>query len=119
MKEETMETPQTGTGHVSPRYMVIFWWLLGMTIGEVTIATYVPMSQVAKILVLVGMAGFKALLVALYFMHLKFERVSLGVTVSLTLVLALVLIVTILGQWIFHSPSVEMPPRHAAPAAQK
>jgi|PersoiStandDraft_1058852.scaffolds.fasta_scaffold17242_3 cytochrome c oxidase subunit IV len=114
-----MEISQTGSVHVSPRYMAIFWLLLGMTIGEVLIATYVPMSMVVKILVLVGMAGIKALLVALYFMHLKFERVSLGITVSLTLVLALILIVAILGQWIFHSPSVEMPPRHAAPSAQK
>ena len=98
--------------HVQPNYIAIFFWLLGMTIGEVLIATYVPMSIVTKIVVLVGMAGIKALLVALYFMHLRFERVSLGVTVSLTLVLALILIVVNMGQWIFQSPSVEMPPRH-------
>ena len=114
-----METPQSGSGHASPNYMAIFWWLLGMTIAEVLIATYIPMSMHVKILVLVGMAGIKALLVALYFMHLKFERVSLGVTVSLTLVLALILIVINVGQWIFQSPSVEMPPRHVAPSAQK
>ena len=114
-----MDTPQSGGGHDSPNYMAIFWWLLGMTIGEVLLATYVPMSMAVKIIVLVGMAGIKALLVALYFMHLKFERVSLGVTVSLTLVLALILIVINVGQWVFQSPSVEMPARHAAPATRK
>jgi hypothetical protein len=43
-------------------------------------------------------------------MHLKFERLSLGVTVSLTLVLALILVSANLMQWFFHSPSTVMPP---------
>ena len=63
------------------------------------------------IVLLVGMAIVKALLVALYFMHLRFERVSLGITISLTLVLALILVFANMLQWLFHSPSTVMPPR--------
>jgi len=97
--------------HAQPRYMLIFWWLLGLTIVEVLAALELGLPETPKILLLVSLAIIKALLVALYFMHLKFERVSLGLTVSLTLVLALIFVVFNLGQWLFHSPSVQMPPR--------
>jgi caa(3)-type oxidase subunit IV len=96
--------------HPEPRYMVIFWWLLGLTIAEVLIATELGMAETPKILLLVTMAIVKALLVALYFMHLKFERLSLGLTVSVTLVLALIFVMMNLGQWLFQSPTVVMPP---------
>lgn len=107
---ETTEAP----AHRQPRYMLIFWWLLGLTIAEILLATHLTIAETSKILLLVSLAMIKALLVALYFMHLKFERVSLGLTVSLTLVLALILVMMNLGQWLFHSPSVEMPPTHVA-----
>lgn len=107
------ETPQA-PAHRQPRYMIIFWWLLGLTIAEVLLATHLHIPEVSKILLLVSLAIVKALLVALYFMHLKFERMSLGLTVSLTLVLALILVMMNLGQWLFHSPTVEMPPNQAA-----
>ena len=109
---ETHDAP----AHPQPRYMLIFWWLLGLTIAEVLLATHLQIPEASKILLLVSLAIVKALLVALYFMHLKFERMSLGLTVSLTLVLALILVMMNLGQWFFHSPSVEMPSNHAAQA---
>jgi caa(3)-type oxidase subunit IV len=111
---ETHDAP----AHPRPRYMLIFWWLLGLTIAEILLATHLTIAETSKILLLVSLAVIKAALVALYFMHLKFERLSLGLTVSLTLVLALILVMMNLGQWLFHSPTVEMPPTHAA-APQK
>lgn len=107
---EIQERPAP-TPHKQPRYMAIFWWLLALTVLEVLASMELPLGKGPKILLLVSMAIVKALLVALYFMHLKFERVSLGVTVSLTLVLALILVTANMMQWLFHSPSTVMPPR--------
>lgn len=107
-----MEIPEgpSHTPHRAPRYMAIFWWLLALTVFEVLASMKLPIGEGPKIVLLVSMAIVKALLVALYFMHLKFERLSLGVTVSLTLVLALILVSANLMQWFFQSPSTVMPP---------
>jgi cytochrome c oxidase subunit 4 len=107
-----MEIPEgpAPAPHRQPRYMAIFWWLLALTILEVFASMKLPLGEGPKIVLLVSMAIVKALLVALYLMHLKFERLSLGVTVSLTLVLALILVSANLMQWFFHSPSTVMPP---------
>ncbi|MBI3127892.1 MAG: cytochrome C oxidase subunit IV family protein [Candidatus Tectomicrobia bacterium] len=79
---------QHAAHHVN--YMAIFWWLLALTILEV--AAGYPSSGPAyphmlKGLLLVIMALTKAALVALYFMHLKFERVALGYIAMIPLVL--------------------------------
>jgi len=62
-----------GQTHEHPNYMAIFWWLLGLTILEVMVPTLITAS-VPKVILLVGMAVTKATLVAMYFMHLKFEK---------------------------------------------
>lgn len=62
--------------HAGPRYGSIWWWLLILTILEVFAATQMA-SGVGKLVVLVGMAVVKAALVAWYFMHLRFEKVTL------------------------------------------
>ncbi len=64
--------------HEHPNYMLIFWWLLGLTILEVMVPVVITAS-VPKIALLVSMAVAKAALVALYFMHLRFEKSMLGV----------------------------------------
>lgn len=62
-------------GH-HPAYGKIWWWLLILTIAEVLAAIYVA-DPLAKGILLVGMALSKAILVALYFMHLRFETTTL------------------------------------------
>ena len=69
-----------------PKYMRIFWILLVLTILEVLVA--LPflkqiLGQVVTALLLIGMACSKALYVALYFMHLKFEQKTL-IIIALT-----------------------------------
>jgi cytochrome c oxidase subunit 4 len=66
----------TAEAHAQPNYMGVFWWLLGLTIAEVAVA-YAGLPKVIMVVLLVGMAFTKAAMVALYFMHLKFERTTL------------------------------------------
>lgn len=61
-----------------PKYMRIFWILLVLTIAEVAVV-YMPFPKIVIALLLIGMACSKALYVALYFMHLKFEQRTLMV----------------------------------------
>jgi caa(3)-type oxidase subunit IV len=78
--------------HKTPNYMAIFYWLAGLTVVEVAWATILHTNRTPLIVGLVCFAGVKALLVALFFMHLKFERKSLGLIVGSTLVLGVILV---------------------------
>jgi cytochrome c oxidase subunit 4 len=70
-----------------PNYMAIFWWLLGVTIAEVAI-TYTGIPQAMMIIILLVMAFGKAALVALYFMHLKFDNKILMIIAVVPVILA-------------------------------
>ena len=59
---------------------------------------------VAMIVGLVGFAVVKATLVALYFMHLKFERKSLGIIVASTLILGAILVSVGIGEKVLPRP---------------
>lgn len=65
------------TAHKEPNYIGVFWWLLTLTIIEIGVI-YLPLARLAIGVLLVGLALSKASLVALYFMHLKFERRTLA-----------------------------------------
>lgn len=54
------------------RYAVIFGWLVIFTVLELA-AVGVGMPRSALVVTLIGTALGKAMLIALYFMHLKFE----------------------------------------------
>jgi cytochrome c oxidase subunit IV len=59
--------------HQGPRYGSIWVWLAVLTVVEVLVAAYI-VEQLPKVILLVGLALTKAALVALYFMHLRFEK---------------------------------------------
>ncbi len=74
-----------------PKYMNIFWWLLALTIIEVAVA--IPeYATVLKAILLIGLACSKAILVANYFMHLKFERKTLAVIVVTPFLICVLLV---------------------------
>ncbi|MEE9568527.1 MAG: cytochrome C oxidase subunit IV family protein [Candidatus Binatia bacterium] len=83
------------TAHTEPNYIGVFWWLLALTILEIAVI-YVPMARLIIVILLVGLAVSKAALVAMYFMHLKFERVTLGVIALTPLILCVFLILMLL-----------------------
>jgi cytochrome c oxidase subunit IV len=62
--------------HAEPNYMAVFYWLAALTVIEVAV-TFLPLTKIALGAILVVLAFTKAALVALYFMHLKFERRTL------------------------------------------
>jgi len=86
--------------HKHPNYMAIFWILLVLTVLEVAAAKMPAWFGEAwwtiTVVVLILMALTKALYVALFFMHLKFERKTLIVIVCAPVFLAVVLVVALL-----------------------
>jgi caa(3)-type oxidase subunit IV len=81
--------------HKLPNYIAIFWWLLALTILEVGVI-FTPLARVLVAILLVGMALSKASLVAMYFMHLKFERTALGLIALTPLLLCVLLVFALL-----------------------
>lgn len=64
------------------KYLFIFGWLAALTALEVGIV-YVPMSKFSLVSGLIGLAVAKAGLVALYFMHLRYETKAMRRTAML------------------------------------
>ncbi len=72
-------------------YFVVFAVLVGVTAGELVLIGLPGVSKVVTTTTLVGLAGFKALLVAMFFQHLKDEPrpLSFILLVALVIVMAL------------------------------
>ena len=102
--------------HKEPNYIAIWGWLLLLTITEVG-TTFLPIPRLTMAILLVGQACTKALLVAMYFMHLKFEKRMLGAIAFTPLILCVFLSVMLLPDS-KHDPNAvgSAPPASAAPA---
>jgi cytochrome c oxidase subunit 4 len=85
----------THTTHTEPNYMAVFWWLLILTVVEIAVI-YLPLTKLVIAILLIALAVSKAALVALYFMHLKFERITLGFVALSPFVLCVFLILMLL-----------------------
>ena len=98
----------------SPSYMAIFWYLAILTAVELAVI-FLPIAKLLIGIMLVALALSKAALVALYFMHLRFEARTLGY-IAVTPVLIGALLVFILlpdHRYMYHrtadSKKVEAP----------
>ena len=69
----------------------IWVWLVVLTLIEIGLA-YKPMSTVLMLSILLGLSIIKAALIVAYFMHLKFERLSLILTIVPMLVICICLL---------------------------
>ena len=80
--------------HKAPNYMAIFYWLFGLTVAELAVA-YMHLPKPLMVGGLVSLAMAKAALVAMYFMHLRFEKGTLAM-IALTppVLLTLFLMIT-------------------------
>lgn len=76
----------------SNRLFTFIWiWLVVLTLIEILLA-YKPMSTVLMLTILLGLSIIKAALIVAYFMHLKFERLSLILTIVPMLVVCICLL---------------------------
>ena len=85
----------SSTTHPHPNYLRIFWILLVLTIVEVGI-TYLGLPKMLLAALLVTLAVWKAALVAMHFMHLKFEKKTLTIVALAPFVLCVLLILMLL-----------------------
>ena len=72
--------------HKEPNYMGVFYLLAVLTVLEIGVI-YLPIGKMVIGSMLVIMALVKAALVAMYFMHLKFEKRTLGMIALTPLVI--------------------------------
>lgn len=84
--------------HKQPNYMAVFAALAVLTVIEVAVA-FVGFGRHATIIILVGLAFWKASLVALYYMHLRFEPPRLVIMVLAPLPLAAILVLAVLTEF--------------------
>ena len=82
-----------------PRYYFIWFLLLVLTMVEVGVAYISSMPRTMLILVLVGLAIWKATLVAMYYMHLKFERLRVILLATAPIPLAIILILGVILEY--------------------
>ncbi len=99
MNEQSNSNVET-SAHEEPNYTKIFYWLTALTAIEILIAM-IPngpfYSDWLQGFLLISTAVWKAALVALYFMHLKFEKRALGYIAMIPLVLMIMALVFLLN----------------------
>jgi cytochrome c oxidase subunit 4 len=84
--------------HPQPRYYFIWFLLFVLTIAEVLVAFVSHLPKTVLIVLLMILALWKALLVALYYMHLKFEPRKLWYLAMSPLPLILILLGVVLSE---------------------
>lgn len=78
--------------HRATNYWAVWIWLAVLTILEVGVTLIPELATLYKAILLTALAVGKALLVALYFMHLRFETRTLGAIVLTPFVICVFLV---------------------------
>jgi cytochrome c oxidase subunit IV len=100
-----------------PNYMAIFWWLAALTALELGVI-FAPLTKVTVVVLLCALAVTKAALVAMYFMHLRFETRTLGLIALTPLTIATLLVFLLLpdglavGHKTLDRPAASAPEHH-------
>jgi len=82
-------------------YLAIYGWLLGLTFLEVGVVV-AGWPQGAIVTILIATALAKALLIALYFMHLKFDHPGVWLLPGIPVALGLVFVLALFPDVVFH-----------------
>jgi caa(3)-type oxidase subunit IV len=90
------------TGHAHPNYTAVFLWLLAL-LGVGVAASLVPGGRAVALVVVFATALAKALLVALNFMHLRFESRVIYAIALIPLVFAAILAVALFPDFVWHA----------------
>ena len=102
--------------HKHPNYMAIFWMLAVLTVIEIGVV-FLPFGKVVNGTLLCALALGKAALVAMYFMHLKFETRTLGMIAVTPLVIATLLVFVLLPDGFAVAKKTDDSKKVAPPAA--
>lgn len=86
--------------HAHPNYVLIWVFLAVLTALELTVA-FLPWPKTVIVLILIGMAFYKAALVGLYYMHLRFEPNRLRILAIAPLPLFAVLVCAVITEFIW------------------
>jgi caa(3)-type oxidase subunit IV len=86
--------------HAHPNYILIWVFLAVLTAVELSVA-FLPWPKTIIILILLGMAFWKAGLVGLYYMHLRFEPNRLRILAIAPLPLFAVLVLAVITEFIW------------------
>jgi caa(3)-type oxidase subunit IV len=76
--------------HAHPNYTAIWLWLMGLLIVSVLVS-YLPISTVLAVSIIFVLSAVKALLVALNFMHLRFEQLLIHALATVPIAIFLIL----------------------------
>jgi len=102
------------TPHHAVNYFAIFGTLVILTIVTVAVAFYRFENEVVNLLLALLVASIKATLVAMFFMHLKFEGKLIYLIFFVPLVLCVLLIVALIPD-VLHGPLFNTPPSLSFP----
>jgi cytochrome c oxidase subunit 4 len=89
------------TAHTRPNYILIWVYLAALTAAELALAFELPIARNLKLLLLLFLAVWKAALVALFFMHLKFERWNLRLLALIPIPLAVLFVLAGMSEHIW------------------
>ena len=97
---DQLNNQNDASAHEEPNYMKIFYWLSALTVIEIGFAMIPNGPFYPKFFqgfLLIASAVWKAALVGLYFMHLKYEKPILGAIAMIPLVLMIMALIFFLN----------------------
>lgn len=83
--------------HKKPNYYLVWLYLLILTIAEVMVAFVSGLPFQVLVFVLLGLALWKAALVAMYYMHLRFEPPRLVILALAPIPLAILITLVVVA----------------------
>ena len=99
-------------------FLSVWAWLLLLTGFEVFLG-YIQLPIIYMLVILMGASIIKAALIVAYFMHMRFERLNLVLTVVPAVVICICLMLLVYFPDSFRSRDLRSPAPAAAPAEKR
>lgn len=100
MSDHAVETTHAAEGHTHPPYMKVFWILATLTIVELVVPFLFTAQPSIGLTILIVIAVWKILYIGRYFMHLKFDNRVLGMIACTPAVLASIMALGLLMDYV-------------------
>ena len=82
---------------IHPNYVLVWYWLLGLALASVLVSA-LPLSHTFTVVLVFAAATVKAVLIVLYYMHLRSERWLIYALVLVPLALFGILLLVLLPE---------------------